>query len=268
WYREQNQENVTAQWAVRWAPDGARLFFLSDRDEDYHIYQIAAPGATPTRVTQGPWAVSDFEVSSAAAAVFFVANEGRPEERHIFRVPLQGGSPQRLSRRPGTHAPVFSPDGRFAADLFSSDEVPYDLFLTRLTGAGTTEDERQITSSPLPAFNRYRWSKAQYVTFPSRADKAELHGRLTLPPDLDKGRKYAAIIGSTYNNTVRNQWGGRVAHPTWGLDQYLAQDGFVLLNDDVHQSWGHGRAFRDGIRLDYGGIDVEDLHSGVDYLKT
>ena len=86
WYREQNPANVTAQWTVRWAPDGRRLYFLSDRDEDYHIYQLAAPGATPTRITQGPWAVSEFEVSPAAASLFFVANEGRPEERHLYRV--------------------------------------------------------------------------------------------------------------------------------------------------------------------------------------
>ena len=268
WYREQNPENVTAQWTVRWAPDGRRLYFLSDRDEDYHIYQLAAPGAPPTRITHGQWAVSEFEVSPIAASVFFVANEGRPEERHLYRVSLNGGPVTRLSRRFGTHAPVVSPDGRFAADMFSSDETPYDLFLTRLAPSGAADDERQITSSPLPSFSRYRWAKAQYVTFRSRTDGVTLHGRLTLPPDLDKSRKYPAILGSVYNNTVRNQWGGRTAHPTWGLDQYLVQDGYVLLNVDVHQSWGRGRTFRDGIRLDYGGIDVEDLHSGVEYLKT
>lgn len=268
WYRERNPENVTAQWALRWAPDGRRLYFLSDRDEDYHIYQLAAPGAPPTRITRGEWAVSEFEVSPTDASLFFVANEGRPEERHLYRVSLDGGALKRLSRRSGTHAPVISPDGRFAAGLFSSDDTPYDLLLTRLTPSGADDDERQITSSPLPSFSRYRWAKTQYVTFRSRTDKVTLHGRLTQPPDLDKRRKYPAILGSVYNNTVRNQWGGRTAHPTWGLDQYLAQDGYVLLNVDVHQSWGHGRTFRDGIRLDYGGIDVEDLHSGVEYLKT
>ena len=33
-----------------------------------------------------------------------------PEERHLFRVGLKGGTPARLTRRPGTHAPVLSPD--------------------------------------------------------------------------------------------------------------------------------------------------------------
>jgi dipeptidyl-peptidase-4 len=229
---------------------------------------LSVPGATPKRITQGSWAVSDFRVSPSAGVVYFVANEGRPEERHVFRVGLDGGQIARLSRRPGTHDPVFSPDGRYAADLFSSDETPYDLLLTRLTPPNNEDDERRVTSSPLPDFGRYHWAKPQYVTFPSRADEATLHGRLTLPPNLDKSRKYPAILGSVYNNTVRNQWGGRIAHPTWGLDQFLVQEGYVLLNVDLRQSWGHGRQFRDQIKLDYGGVDVEDLHSGVEYLKT
>ena len=47
---------------------------------------------------------------------------------------------------------------------------------------------------------------------------------------------YPAIIGSIYSNTLRNQWGGRNAHPVWGLDQYLLRQGYVLLNVNVRGS--------------------------------
>jgi dipeptidyl-peptidase-4 len=130
---------------------------LSDRDEDYHIYYLSGPGVTPKRITHGNWAVSDFKVSPTGNALYFVANERLPEERHIFRIGLDGGQVMRLSRRAGTHHPVFSPDGRYAADLFSSDEPPYDLFLTRLMPSNNEDDERQVTSSPLLEFTRYRW---------------------------------------------------------------------------------------------------------------
>jgi dipeptidyl-peptidase 4 len=269
WVRERNPVNVTPGWQARWAPEGKGVYFLSDRDEDYHIYFLAAPGSAPRRITRGPWAVSSFEVSSAAKTIFLVGNEGRPEERHLFRVGLKGGAPVRLSRRPGTHSPVVSPDGRHAADIFSSDEIPFDLFLTRLaTAAGTLDGERQVTRSPRPEFGDYVWVKPRYVTFPSRTDGAVLHGRLTLPPDLDGSKKYPAILGSVYSDSVRNQWGGRTAHPTWGLDQVLVQRGYVLLNVDIRGSQGHGTKHRQGLFQGYGVIDIEDLHSGVDYLKT
>ncbi len=236
WVRERNPVNVTPGWQARWAPDGKGIYFLSDRNEDYHIYFLSGPGAEPVPITRGAWAVNSFEVRPAAKAIFFVANEGRPEERHLFRVGLKGGTPVRLTRRPGTHAPVLAPDGRHAADIFSSDETPFDLFLVRIERtAGTLDDEKQVTRSPRPEFGDYTWAKPTYVTFPSRTDGAILHGRLTLPPGLDKGRKHPAILGSVYSDTVRNQWGGRTAHPTWGLDQYLLQQGYVLLNVDVRE---------------------------------
>jgi dipeptidyl-peptidase-4 len=269
WVRERNPFNVTPGWAARWAPDGKGIYFLSDRDEDYHIYFLAAPGAEPKRITRGAWAVSSFDILPVAKAIFFVGNEGRPEERHLFRAGLKGGATVRLSRRPGTHAPVLSPDGRFAADIFSSDETPFDLFLTRVgQAAGAIDDERQVTRSPRPEFGDYAWAAPRYVSFPSRTDGTTLYGRLTLPPDLDEGKTYPAILGSVYSDTVRNQWGGRTAHPTWGIDQYLLQRGYVLLNVDVRGSEGHGSKYRQGLFQGYGVIDIEDLHSGVEYLKT
>lgn len=269
WIRERNPDNVTVGWIARWAPDGRGIYFTSDRAEDYHIYFISAPGAEPKRITQGAWAVSAFEISPAAKAIFYVGNEGRPEERHLFRIGLNGGPAVRVSRRPGTHAPVVSPDGTFAADIFSSDETPFDLYLTKIgSAAGTIDDERQVTHSPLREFNQYTWAKPSYVTFPSRVDGTILYGRLTLPQNVDRSKKYPAILGSVYSDTVRNQWGGRTAHPTWGLDQYLVQEGYILLNVDIRGSLGHGSKYQQGIRQGYGVVDIEDLHSGAEYLKT
>jgi len=248
WVRERNPANVTVGWIARWAPDGRGIYFTSDRAEDYHIYLITAAGAEPKRITRGAWAVSAFEISPAAKAIFFVGNEGRPEERHLFRVGLNGSSPVRVSRRPGTHAPVVSPDGTLAADIFSSDDAPFDLYLTKIKpAAGTIDDERQVTHSPRPDFNQYAWAKPSYATFPSRIDGTTLYGRLTLPPNLDGSKKYPAILGSVYSDTVRNQWGGRTAHPTWGLDQYLVQEGYILLNVDIRGSLGHGSKYQRGI---------------------
>lgn len=267
-HREREAENVTAEWRAAWAPDGKGIYFTSDSSaEDYHVHLVQAGGGAARAITQGSWAVSQMHVTRDAVIV--VGNAGRPEERHLFRAPLAGGSPERISVRSGTHAAVVSPDGRYALVTFSSDDTPFDLFLATLDPSVPEEvRERRVTTSPLPEFAEYSWATPQYVTFPSRVDGVTLHGRLTLPPHLDKTRKYPAILGSVYSNTVRNQWGGRTAHPTWGLDQFLVQEGYVLLAVDIRGSSGHGKAFRRGIRRDYGGIDVEDLHSGVEFLKT
>jgi dipeptidyl-peptidase 4 len=266
--REQDPKNVTAEWWSTWAPDGRGVYFTSDRDNDYHLYfksLAAAPdAASPVAVTSGNYAVFSASLPSAAKALFVVTNQGRVEERQAFRVSLTGGKPQQLTSSPGTHTPVPSPDGRYLADVFSSDSTPPDLYL--VDTAKPNDPEQQITHSPLPEFSQYLWSIAKYVDFPNIHDGTNLHARLTLPPNFDPKKKYPAILGSVYSNSVHNQWGGRIFHPTWGLDQYLAQQGYVIMNVDISGSSGYGKSFRQRIAQDYGGIDVEDLYSATKYL--
>ncbi len=263
-FHESDPHNVTAEWWADWAPDGKGVYFISDRDNDYHLYYQSLSGGAAARLTSGEWAVFSASVSPAARALYFVANPGKPEERQTFRIPLAGGASLRLTGPAGNHDPLVSPNGRWIADIFSNDVTPPDLYL-----AGTKRAEssaRRVTHSPLPEFNDYHWVAAKYVEFPNVNDGTILHARITLPPDFKATNKYPAILGSVYSNTVHNRWGGRIYHPTWGLDQYLAQQGYVIMNVDIAGSSGHGKQFRQRIREDYGGVDVEDLYSGVQYL--
>ena len=239
--RDRDDENETFYfWRIAWASDSSRLYFLSDREEDYHVWSVdpARPTAAPRRLTGGDWAV--VEMRPVDSGLVVVGNHGRAEERHLFRVgdSASVGELTQLSQRTGSHAPVISPDGHWAAVAHSSDDSPPDLLLTSLVGERTEDTERTVTHSPLPEFGRYRWVTPSYVSFRSHVDGSTLHARLTLPPDFDANRRYSAILGSVYTDSVRNQWGGRTAHPTWGLDQYLAQQGYVLLNVDMRGSWG------------------------------
>ena len=256
---EREPMNVSAEWQVAFTPDGRSLLFTSDRRDDYRVWQVPVEGGAPRVVTTGAGAVFGFGV--APGFVLYTSNAGRAEERHLWRQPLAGGAARALTQVPGSHTAVVSPDGRWAVDLFSADTIPPDLHLID-TQAGTT---MRVTRSPRPEFAEYRFTPARYVTFASRADGATLHARLLLPPNRQPGARVPLIIGSAYSGTVRNQWGGRNAHPLWGLDQVLLEKGFAILAVDVAGSSGHGTAFRRRIRMDYGGIDVEDLHSGVEW---
>lgn len=261
--REQEPENVTAEWWSDWAPDGRGIYFTSDRGSDYHVWYAPLAGGAPRPVTSGDGAVFSAAVSGPARALFVVANPERPEDRMVLRVPLSGGRAGPVSHGHGYHEPTPSPDGRWIADLHSDDVTPPELYLLAADGRG---EMRRVTHSPGEEFARHRWVAARYVRFPSVVDGVPLEARLTLPPDFDPARRYPAIIGSTYSNTVHNRWGGRVYHPTWGLDQLLAQSGYVVMNVDIRGSSGHGKAFRRRLREDYGGIDVDDLYSGARWL--
>ena len=260
--REDDPSRTRADWQAGWAPDGKGVIVLSDRAGYSQLFAISGEGATPRQITGGQWDVSSFQVDPAHRNIYFVANESHVAERQYYRVPVSGGRIERLSGAPGTHEPVYSPDFRFAADLFSSDDTPVDLYLTALDGK---RKAAPVTRSPLPAFYEQHWAKVEYVSFKSHVDGAPLFGRVMLPLGYDSSRRYPLIVGSVYRDTLRNQWGGRTAHPSWGLDQALASRGYMVLTVGIRSSFGQGRAHAQGLKA-YGSIDIEDLESGVRFL--
>ncbi len=264
---EDDPQNVTAEWWSAWAPDGKGIYYTSDQPpaNDYAVFYKPVANGAPQLALAGNYAVFSSEIAPAAHMLFATANPDHSEQRQIILLDLHGkAAPHVLRSMPGTHTAVASPNGELLADIFSSDTAPPDLYLLHSADATV----QRITTSPLPEFNDYQWLAATYVTFPNVHDGTIVHARMTSPPIATNSKPRAAILGSVYSNTARNQWGGRIYHPTWGLDQYLAQQGYVLLNPDIRGSSGYGRAFRQRLALDYGGIDVDDLYSAAQFLIT
>ena len=258
--------------ASTWQSDGKGIVLVTDTDGRHHLYALAIDGGQPRQLTSGNWSVvgesgSAFvHVAPKTRELFFVANRKNPYERHVYRMPESGGEVVQMTSLEGTHHPFPSPDGSKVALLRSDDVTPRDLFVIDAKG-GTPE--RRLTSSPPADFAKHRWIRPRYVTFKG-GDGVLLHGRVLEPPDLDRSKKYPIIMGPVYPNSVRNRWGDR---EEWrglfsSLQQYLAIEGrYIVFQVDVRGSVGHGRDFRDQLR-NYGTVEIEDLHSGVEYLGT
>ncbi|MEO7013912.1 MAG: DPP IV N-terminal domain-containing protein, partial [Dokdonella sp.] len=73
---ESDPNNVTAEWWADWAPDGKGIYFISDRDNDYHVYYQALAGGDPKAITAGSWAVFSARISRTGNALFVVSNKG------------------------------------------------------------------------------------------------------------------------------------------------------------------------------------------------
>ena len=63
----------------RWAPDGTRLAFLSDREERAQIYLIPSDGGEAEALTEGENAVASFEWSPDGRKIAFLAPEPKTE---------------------------------------------------------------------------------------------------------------------------------------------------------------------------------------------
>ena len=245
-----------------WTRDGRAVIFVSDRDGDYHLYRMPAAGGEPVQLTKGSWQVTAMEIpeNSDGSSLYFSSTLAGPTEVQLYKVDaVRGGEPVRLTKPAGTHQAVMSPDGKRFATIYTNDVQPPDLFIAEAVAGASL---RRITNSPQKEFAEYAWITPRYVTFPSRKDGVKLWARIVLPPDFKQGLKYPLILGSVYNNTVRNRWSSGNA-----FDQFLAQEHkFIVMNVDIRASTPYGRKFRQATMGDLGGIDLEDLISGVEYL--
>lgn len=263
-YRLREARHLRPDWQVAWAPGDDGLIVLTDRDGWSHLYHQRTAGGTPRQITRGEWEVASFAVDRRNRQLYFVANREYLSDRHIYRVPLSGGAIRQIAPQGhGTHEPTYSPDFAHIADWYSNDTTPPELHVIDNRRPGQSV---QVTSSPRPAFQRQTWARVGYVEFPSHVDGVPLLGRLSLPANYDPSRRYPLIVGSVYSDAARNQWGGRRAHPTWGIDQYLVAQGYMVLNVNVRGSWGQGRAHNQSQYQGYGETDINDLESGVRYL--
>lgn len=263
-YQLREPKHLRPDWKVAWAPGDDGLIIMTDRDGWLHLYHQRAAGEAPRQITHGDWEVEGFAVDRKGKQIYFTANESRLADRQIYRVPVAGGKMQRISgMAAGTHQPVYSPDFRYIADWYSNDATPPELYMVDTAKPGGAA---QVTRSPQPEFYQQTWANIQYLEFPSHVDGTNLLARVSLPANYDPAKRYPVIVGSVYSDAVRNQWGGRRAHPTWGIDQYFVAQGYIVLNVNIRGSWGQGRDHNQTQYHSYGEADINDLESGVRYL--
>ena len=263
-----NTTTASALWTSDWSSDGQAVILVSDVDGWFRLYSGPLAGGQTEKLTSGDWSVTgvasegaSLTVSPKTNEVFFIASKKSPYERPVYRMPEGGGTVTQVTTLPGSHLPFVSPDGKWVATIRSSAVSPRELYLVGSQG-GT---ETRVTHSPPEEFSKYSWVEPRYVTFKSRTDGATLHGRLLEPPNLDRSKRHAAVLGPVYSNTVREQW----VTPFDTFQQYQALSrGYLVLLVDIRGSVGYGREFRSQFVENVGEIDIEDLHSGVEYLET
>ncbi len=249
--------------ASTWSGDGRRILMTGDLEDRYRLYSVTPGDTLPRALTPAGSDVNGEAIPNAATrSIVYTSNEPTPSERHVWLMQADGSQRRRLTTRPGTHTPFVAPDGQTLALISTDDVTPPELYLLDVRAGAT---ERRITHSQPAAFAATPWVRPQYVTLRSRTNTPPLHARILFPPGLDSTRKYPVLFGPVYSNTVRNRWQGLYAT----LQQYLAiEKGYIVVQVDVRGSTGYGRDFREKFLMDWGGQDLEDLESAVEYMKS
>ncbi len=257
---------------LRWAA-GDRLVFLSYRDGFPHLYSIhASQGAQPMVLTPGSFMVEHVTLTPDRRVIVYTANTGPDradfDRRHLFRVPVDASAPTPLTSGAGIEwSPVVTSDGQTVAFIASDARTPPLPAIVPMAGGSP----RPVGPEHVPAaFPTDMLVTPEPVTFRA-SDGVDAHGQLFKPALNDAARKPAIVY--VHGGGPRQMllgWHNRWEYANdYGINQYLASRGFIVLSVDYRLSVGYGQAFqfaeRTGMR---GASEYLDVLAGGRYLQS
>lgn len=141
-----------------------------------------------------------------------------------------------------------------------SPAVPPEAFVIRLPDGAPSRvsaANADLPALPVGATRRVQWKSS---------DGLEIEGLLTLPVKYEQGRRYplVLIIHGGPMGYFSEEFNGR--RGVYSMAGSFAARGYASLRANIRGSGGYGRKFRFANYNDWGGMDYQDLMTGVDHL--
>lgn len=243
-------------------PAGVREFFwMSDRDGYQHIYRYDYNGKLLNQVTRGPFMVTRVEaIDPAARTIYYASTEVTPLERHLYSIRFDGKNKRKLTQTSGAHSFNMSPNAKYYIDTWSNTNTPrqVELWSTQPRKLTTLEDNRAVQQR----LESHAYSPLELFKFKT-SDGVTLDGSMIKPPDFDPARKYPVIVsiyGGPGSQQVYNSF------TTSGWNQYLAQQGFIVVGLNNRGSGNYSRDFQKMVYKTLGKWEAKDFAEVARYL--
>jgi dipeptidyl aminopeptidase/acylaminoacyl peptidase len=241
--------------APAWSPDGRSIAFLTAEDGVYGSPQLAVIPVTggEARIltaTLDRW-VNSFRYSRDGDWLYFLYESDGGA--HLARVRPRDGRIERLLEGE-LHVTAFdvASSGTVAARIENPNDAP-ELYVL---GKGRP---RRLTDVNDAYLGSVALGDKRRVEFKS-ADGTLIEAFVTTPPGFDAKRRYPTIL---------HIHGGPVSRFTYGYGfqpQYLAANGYVVVEPNPRGSTGRGQAFIRAIYQTWGITDYDDLIAAVDHV--
>lgn len=252
------------------SPDRTKLLLMMENDGWAHHYILDLATKEVRQVTFGE--CEDFAHAGDSAkwlpdgsGFLYSSNKDVVDQRHIYRYSLEMGESVKIIGIPGTNSLVnISPDGRLAfqhCDEFRNG----DLWVSGPGG----ENPTQVTFSMPEVWDPANQFEPEEVRFES-AGGLTIHAYLMKPKVIGPGKKLPAIVW-IHGGPIRQMRRGWHPQRSYALfhayNQYLVQEGYVVLTVNFRGGIGYGRDFRQALYYKMGVDDVTDIVEAGNYLK-
>jgi dipeptidyl-peptidase-4 len=247
-----------------------RILFTAEHENWNHVYSLPLSGGEPVDLTPGEGFVEHIGLSRDGKTLFFSSNLADIHGRHIWKVPADGsGKAVQLTKDAtiGTY-PVPLASGKKTAFLYATAVHPTSIALVPSDG-GKIE---VIAPETIPKEFPMGELVVPELVIVKAPDGLEIPCQLFLPKGARPGDKRPGVV-YTHGGPIRQMLLGwhymEFYSEAYGINQYFANKGYVVISINYRSGIGYGRSFREadntGMR---GASEYQDVVAGAKYLQS
>lgn len=242
--------------------DNNTYWFQSEATGYSHLYTVNVLTKDKKALTNGNYEVQSAELSKDKKYFYITTNEVHPGEQQFYRLPVTGGKAERITTMTGANQVSISPDEKWISILYSYSNKPWELYIQKNRPGGKLQQVTSMAQSN--EFKSYPWRDPEIITFKAR-DGATVYARLYRPAQQGSVKPGVIFVhGAGYLQNVHKWWSSYFRE--YMFNNFLADNGYTVLDIDYRGSSGYGRDWRTGIYRFMGGKDLTDQVDGAKYM--
>jgi dipeptidyl aminopeptidase/acylaminoacyl peptidase len=256
-------ENAGPDQDPRWSPDGKSIAFNSRDTRNgvlgvMRLCVISAEGGAARELISDPDATAaQIQWTRDGSAVYFRGEHHTTAQ--IYRVAASGGVPQAITRDEAViNSFSLSNAGDRAAFTRSDFQHAPDLYVSafpKVDAERVTDHNPQVAQLELGRSEVVRWRGK---------DGTEIEGILLYPVGYQAGQRVPLI--ASIHGGPSGVWSQAFPHSGNGYPHVWAGQGWAVFMPNIRGSSGYGEKFQLADLKDWGGMDYQDIQTGVDEL--
>jgi len=245
-------------------PENTRDFFwVSDRSGYYHIYRYNYAGKLIDQVTAGKWDIIKVTgINPKTKTIYYLSAEASPLQQQLYSIRFDGSGKKRLTQAAGSRRIDMSPNTSYYIEEFSNNTTPVQTGLYDAQGRllKMLEDNHGVTEF----IQVHAYSPQQMFRFRT-TDSIDIDGYMIKPFHFDSTKRYPVVM-EVYGGPESHEVSDRFA--TDGFQQWLAQNGYIVVNINNRGVADYGSAFMKIVYRQLGKWESHDFVEAARYLAT
>ncbi len=261
-YTEKNKRYIETDFLdnLQFLPDDKSFVILSEQDGYKHLYLYDMTGVKVRQLTEGKFDVMKYYGFDPLTKMFYYqAASVSPMQREVYGVSIDRKKMVLLSDKKGTNEAEFSSGFQYFVNKFNSIDDPslFAVYDNKGKQIRILEDNYELKRK----LAGYRIPKKEFFTFKT-TDGIELNGWMIKPEKFNSNIRYPLLM---------TQYSGPNCQEVLdvfgiGWDNFLAQEGYVVVCVDPRGTGARGEEFRKCTYGQLGKFESDDQIEAAKYL--